>query len=96
MAVVAVSTMVAVSTVVMATMMMMVLWPVVVPRRRVVMVMLMVPAAPVARARHVRRGAIGLVGGRPAVIGLGASGNCGQQSERGDDVDPAHVGILPF
>ncbi|SDB71609.1 hypothetical protein [Belnapia rosea] len=93
MAITTVSTMVTVSTVVVATVMM-VLWPVVVPRRRVVMVM--VPAAPVARACYVRRGAIGLVGGRPTVIGLGASGNCGQQSERGDDVDPAHAGILPF
>ncbi|SDD48394.1 hypothetical protein [Belnapia rosea] len=65
--------------------------------RRCMVVTATPPATPVARGDRVRCRAVGLVGGfRPVVEGLGAGGNRGQQSQPEDEVDPAHVGFLPF
>ncbi|NOG73635.1 hypothetical protein [Roseicella sp. DB1501] len=70
------TTMAVPAAVMLATMMVAVMRPVVVPGRHVVMAV--VTAAPVARTGHVRRGTVGWVGGRPAVIGLSAGGNGSQ------------------
>ena len=66
-------------------------------RRRCVAVTAAPPTAPVGRADRIRCRTVGWVGVRRSVVeGLGAGGDRGQQSQSEGEVDPAHVGFLPF
>ncbi len=83
-AMVAVSTMAVMSAVVMVAVM----------SRRHVVVMLVPAAAPVPRSGCVRCRAVGPIGGRPPVVGLGAGRKRGQQAQCDDGGDPAHDGFF--